>query len=212
MEQVIHVFHGFLGTPEDFSFLKGEGVLVHDIYDLKRGFEISSKDTLIGYSMGGRIALDLAKRINYQLEKIVLINAHPGLSTQEERQNRKHFEDNVLLRLQTNSKDEFIKYWNNLPIFEFDSPIEVIDQERFQQSARIFDLYRLSNQENHLETIQLLKEKCLWLIGTEDAKYMSLAQELLLPRGIRVKTLQGGHRLFQRPELIKKILQEEHIL
>lgn len=56
---MIHVFHGFLGSPEDFQFLNGEDVQVHDLYSMNQYPEIGLDDTLIGYSLGGRIALEI---------------------------------------------------------------------------------------------------------------------------------------------------------
>lgn len=212
MESVIHIFHGFLGSPNDFSFLIRKDVILHDVYNLNSAPKIRPDDILIGYSMGGRIALDLGKKIHFNIKKIVLINAHPGLSTQEDRESRKKFEASILERLKTSSMNEFMSFWNALPIFKFDAPIELRDEDRFTRSANVFDHYRLSMQENHLENVTKIKDKVLWIIGSQDEKYVSLARETLVPMGIFVKYIEGGHRLFQKPEELKKILKEEHIL
>ena len=60
---MIHIFHGFLGSADDFSFLKSDEIVVHDLYSMKEPPHLNANDTLIGYSMGGRIALDLAPTI-----------------------------------------------------------------------------------------------------------------------------------------------------
>ena len=209
---MIHVFHGFLGSPEDFNFLKGPQVILHDVYQMEKFPEIKSSDTLIGYSLGGRIALDIAERNNFNLKKIVLINAHPGLTTEKEKLNRKNFEVTILQELKRQTLPEFMSYWNNLGIFLFDEPIKLTDEARYRKSAEIFDHYRLSNQKDHLPGILENKNKVLWIIGSLDEKYMDIAREKLVPNNIPVKFIEGGHRLFQRPAELVKILKDESIL
>ena len=84
--------------------------------------------------------------------------------------------------------------------------------ERYRKSAEIFDRYRLSNQKDHLPMILRNKEKVLWIVGSLDEKYMDMAREKLLPNEIPVKFVEGGHRLFQHPELLLKILKDESVV
>lgn len=208
---MIHVFHGFLGSPEDFSFLQGPEVKLHNLYDFKVLPKIDPNDVLIGYSMGGRIALEIAHSVNFNLKKIVLMNAHPGLQSDEERIYRKEFEEKVLNSLSTSSKEEFISWWNELPLFHFDKPIRPSD-EIFQHSFDLFQMHRLSDQKDYLPFIIQHKEKFLIILGLFDEKYMDLGSEFFVPNGIRVKGIPGGHRLFQYPNELKRILNDEGIL
>ena len=209
---MIHIFHGFLGSPQDFSYLYQENVISYDLYEMELNPEIGPQDILIGYSMGGRVALEIASKNNYQLNKLILINAHPGLATEEERANRTLFENRVIQELKEKTKEEFLSEWNSLPIFEHDLPVEVKDDERFKKSVELFDRYRLSKQRDHLPEIVKNKEKVLYIVGLQDDKYMNLAESLLLPHDIRVKGILGGHRLFQKSEELKQVLQDEGIL
>jgi pimeloyl-ACP methyl ester carboxylesterase len=208
---MIHIFHGFLGSAEDFNYLKNDKVILHDLYKMSETPVIGPDDILIGYSMGGRVAMDLARKSNYNLHKLVLINAHPGLPDEELKIHRKEFETKVLQELKVRTKDNFLDWWNSLPIFTFDQPIDVSD-ERFQQSSALFTRYLLSEQENHLPLMQKHHEKILYIAGLFDEKYMELVSEVLLPSGIAVKGIPGGHRLFQHPNELKQILQEEGLI
>lgn len=207
---MIHIFHGFLGSPEDFQFLKSDNVVLYDLYDLKLPV-IAPQDILIGYSMGGRIALEIAEKNHYNLKKLVLINAHPGLNNDESRMDRKVFENKVTQELKTKSRDEFLAWWNLLPIFTFDAPIET-SEDRFKASADLFWKYRLSEQKDYLPEMIRHKDKILFIAGLFDEKYMELASELLIPEGIPVKGIPGGHRLFQNKEEMKQILTSEGII
>lgn len=209
---MIHVFHGFLGTPEDFKFLAGPGITLHDVYAMEEFPEISPHDTLIGYSLGGRIALDVADKNNYKLKKLVMINSHPGLSSEKERLFRKNFEVTILQELKTSSLNDFMNSWNKLPIFLFDKPATLESPERYRKSAEIFDRYRLSNQKDHLPMIMKNKDKVLWIIGSLDEKYMDMAREKLLPNDIPVKFIEGGHRLFQHPKELLQVLKDESVI
>ena len=85
---MIHAFHGFLGSPSDLSFLKSENNLVHfhDLYeeDLS-AIHIGPEDTLIGYSMGGRIAMEVAVRHAFNLKKLVIIRSEEHTSELQSR-------------------------------------------------------------------------------------------------------------------------------
>lgn len=208
---MIHVFHGFLGSPEDFSFLQGKDVVIHDLYLMENYPEIGSDDTLIGYSLGGRIALEIAHKKNWNLKKIVLINAHLGLENDEEKMHRAEFETKIIQELKTKSRNDFMEFWNSLPIFFHDGPISVTE-ERYQQSSGLFDRYRLSKQNNFLPDIVSHKDKVLYIVGLFDEKYMDLVSEVLMPDNIPVKGIPGGHRLFQQSAALKEILVSEGIL
>jgi 2-succinyl-6-hydroxy-2,4-cyclohexadiene-1-carboxylate synthase len=211
VEQVIHVFHGFLGTPADFSFLHGDDVKLYDLYTMESFPQIDPDDVLIGYSLGGRIALEIAEANQYQVKKIVLINSHPGLVSDEKRAKRCEFENSILEKFKL-PMPEFINWWNALPLFRFDTPVKLNDNERYQKSRELFDRYRLSNQKYHLPNILPHREKFLWIIGLQDEQYMTMAKEELIPNDIQVKYLDGGHRLFQNNVVLKKLLQDECLL
>ena len=209
---MIHVFHGFLGSPDDFLFLKREDIILHDLYDMSTLPKITEDDVLIGYSMGARVAMEIAHKNHFKLKKLVIINSHPGLETEEEKVFRRTFEESVLEKLKTMTKDEFLIYWNALPLFAHDKPLEKISEERFQKSADLFDKFALSRQENFLPAIAENKDKVLWIVGLQDEKYLDIVSEKILPFDIQVAGLPGGHRLFQKQIELKELLQNEGIL
>lgn len=208
---MIHVFHGFLGSPDDFQILKDTDVQIHDLYTMDKYPDVGPDDTLIGYSLGGRIALEIAHEKHYQVKKVVLINAHPGLEDDQERMDRRQFEAKIINDLKASSSDEFMDFWNSLPIFFHDAPISVTE-ERFNKSAELFDRYRLSKQKNFLPDILKHKDKILYIVGFFDEKYMDLVSEVLIPAEVPVKGIPGGHRLFQHAEALKQVLIDEGIL
>ncbi len=208
---MIHIFHGFLGSPDDFSFLRQDDVILHDLYEMTSPPKIHESDTLIGYSLGGRIALELASSYQYKLKRLVLISAHPGLSSEEERVHRREFELKVVQGLQTKNRENFLSWWNGMPIFSSDHPITTTEK-RYLGSLNLFLKYRLSDQVNHLEEMKLHKNKILYLSGQYDEKYMDLASKILLPNQFHVKIFLCGHRVFQLKNEIRETLHSEGVL
>ncbi len=194
---MIHVFHGFLGSTSDFQFLKDKNVILHDLYATVP--KTDAQDTLIGYSMGGRLAMELARKNGFQ--KLILINAHPGLEDDKEREIRSLWEEEVLERL--TDPETFLTWWNALPLFRHDKPLTHVPQG----SAELFKKMLLSRQENFLPFLKENKGRVHWILGENDPKYSALAGKLT---DFNVHLIPGGHRLFQHPEnilpLIKKLI------
>lgn len=192
---MIHVFHGFLGSPRDFQFLNGPGISLHDLY--KETPQTNPGDILVGYSMGGRLAMELAKKNGFR--KLILINAHPGLVDDKEREVRSQWEEEVIGRL--NIHGTFLSWWNELPLFKHDRPLKIIPKG----SEELFQKMRLSRQENFLPFLKDNKTKVHWILGADDPKYSMLAETL---KDFDVQLLPGGHRLFQTPQVLEPAIRK----
>lgn len=192
---MIHFFHGFLGSKRDFEFMKSEQVLLHDLY--QEIPKTNHSDVLIGYSMGGRLAMELALRNGFK--KLILINAHPGLENDAEKEARSDWEKEVLERL--GDPGAFLDWWNALPIFKYDRPLKVIPNG----SSDLFRKMLLSKQENFLPFLLENKDRVHWILGENDPKYSALAVKL---SAFDVHLVPGGHRLFQHPDILKQIINE----
>ncbi len=192
---VIRIFHGFLGSPADFNFLKGDGVILHDLY---QGTPVTnSSDVLIGYSMGGRLAMELGMKNGFK--KLILINSHPGLTDDKEREIRSLWEEEVLERL-TDTKS-FLTWWNSLPLFRDDLPLTSVPPG----SDLLFKKMLLSRQENFLPFLHKNRDKVHWILGEKDPKYSALKEML---SDFDVHMVSGGHRLFQHPEKLLPLIQK----
>jgi hypothetical protein len=63
----------------------------------------------------------------------------------------------------------------------------------------------LSRQDNFLPFLQENKSRVHWILGAKDPKYSALAKHLT---SFDVQLLDGGHRLFQRPELLAPAIKK----
>lgn len=73
---------------------------------------------LVGYSMGGRLALDFALTYPGRVRRLVLESASPGLETDEERAQRRADDEKLAKRLEDEGIDSFVDHWEDLPLFE----------------------------------------------------------------------------------------------
>ena len=117
--------HGFLGKAEDWvpvcSFLPpchciGFDLPGHGNSPFTEKFDIDIPHFhLVAYSMGGRIAL---QQFAKKAATLTLLSVHPGLKTEEEKQNRIESDRawaQLLLELPI---DEFLTRWSDQPIFK----------------------------------------------------------------------------------------------
>ncbi len=108
--------HGDSPKPEDVAPYRMEACLDHLEQAMKRlGL---SKSWWVGYSMGGRVALQMAVNKPHLVEGLVLISASAGFPDLEARAARIEA-DNVLAdRIAGWGIEQFIDFWLDLPLFE----------------------------------------------------------------------------------------------
>src|SRR5690606_13785993 len=85
--------HGESEKPADPQRYRMEFV-ANDIIKLISAMT-SAPITLLGYSMGGRLALYLAAHYPQELNRLILESASPGLATEVERQQRRQSDEQL---------------------------------------------------------------------------------------------------------------------
>jgi 2-succinyl-6-hydroxy-2,4-cyclohexadiene-1-carboxylate synthase len=78
--------------------------------------------TLVGYSMGGRIALHVALAHRDRVKRLVLIGASPGLSDPRERAQRRRDDERLAQGVRRSSIEEFARSWAQTPVLAGLSP------------------------------------------------------------------------------------------
>jgi 2-succinyl-6-hydroxy-2,4-cyclohexadiene-1-carboxylate synthase len=214
---LIVFLHGFIGNinefdqaikllAEDFSYLTldlpGHGktkVLGSDecykiehiaqaIINLLDELKID-KCHLIGYSMGGRLALYLTLNFPARFIKVVLESASPGLATEAERLERVRSDAKIARKLSRSIiKTDFATFllnWYNQPIFghiknhpEYDRMIESRLQNNPQELEKSLRLMGTGCQPSLWEKLQENKIPMLLLAGEYDEKFISINKEM----------------------------------
>jgi 2-succinyl-6-hydroxy-2,4-cyclohexadiene-1-carboxylate synthase len=76
-----------------------------------------SEGAVIGYSMGGRLALHFARRHPDLVDRLVLESASPGLESDGERTARRAADEKLASMLEREGIEAFVRHWEGLPLF-----------------------------------------------------------------------------------------------
>ncbi len=210
---MIHFFHGQFDHPTMWNNYKFDehSTRIYNLYDLTvediNQLKIGPNDILVGYSLGGRVALRVAVNNNFDVKKVILLSSHPGLESSEI-EDRMLWEEEIILRLRTSSLDDFFTYWNSLPLFNQSQDYRPIDKALFKKSITLFENHRLSQQPNYFEEMNNNREKILYVFGYQDKKYAEIAWNLAL-RGIKTIGIQSDHRVHLKKKYIQEIINSE---
>jgi 2-succinyl-6-hydroxy-2,4-cyclohexadiene-1-carboxylate synthase len=180
---VIRTLSGFLGLPSDWDFLPWP----HDP---------SHGDVLLGYSMGGRLALQLLESQHFRAAIIV----SAGLNAPDEE--RRLRDEAWARRFESEDWASLMRDWNAQPVFGG----HVIDrQERDYDRAELARQIRESSPAvlppPRLESIET---PVLWIAGERDAKYVEIGRRAVqrLPDAELWICPDAGHRVpWEQPEL-----------
>ena len=191
-----HCLHGFLGKPQDWSAFFPDSSLHYDLFSAARtpypanlvewGDAINRDATvtprpriLLGYSLGGRIALHALAQGPELWSAAVIISAHPGLSSASEKKERLKQDEMWARRFVSDDWTKLMQDWNAQSIFAGLSQQRV--EKEFSRSilSRVLVSCSLGQQQDLRPSIQAHRIPILWISGERDAKYRAIADEVV---------------------------------
>lgn len=99
--------------PEDYT-IESAGKFIIELLD---DLEIE-RAIIVGYSMGGRIALYTALEYHNRFDALIVESAGPGLRTEQESSKRIAEDEKNIEKLDKLGMQRFIDYWYDMPLFE----------------------------------------------------------------------------------------------
>jgi 2-succinyl-6-hydroxy-2,4-cyclohexadiene-1-carboxylate synthase len=202
--------HGFLGAKEDwasmFPFFESRFFCIafdlpghartaysDDILStIKTAIDgiTSTKPLLIGYSMGGRIALQLQESAS----ALIALSAHPGLASREEKETRKRIDQEWADKLLHLPFDTFLAEWYTQPIFHsfLHNPtfLKTLIKRRKRQNPKHLALVLKQMSLVHQKRIKCFLCPTLFMYGEEDWKYRQLYCKL--PQTVAVRSVKDA--------------------
>ncbi|MGE9268169.1 MAG: alpha/beta fold hydrolase [Verrucomicrobiales bacterium] len=161
----------------------------------------SPGDVLVGYSMGGRLALHALAAAPGHWSRAVLVSTHPGLKREEERLARCENDRVWAERARSLPWPEFLAKWNGQSVLAGDRELVWGDrlslENQRQAVARSFEDWSLGCQGDFRPFLRSCQTPLSWLVGKKDEKFSGLAQELQsITQVIDYQLIENsGHRI-----------------
>lgn len=160
---------------------------------------------LVGYSLGGRLALGMLARHPGRFAGAVVVGAHPGLLDAHERAARAAEDDARAEALLRDGLPAFVDAWERLPLFATQAalPGEAWARQRaarlahraesLAESLRVLGLGRMPPR---WDALGALRERTTVVVGGRDEKFLALAERLAAAVGAEVERVEGaGHNV-----------------
>ena len=185
---------GFLGCKEDWEevrsyFVEQETVALDLPYEhveekLLEQMDPFTRDPLIlvGYSMGGRIALHLQHKYPQRFEKVIVISAHPGIENAVDRLKRQAEDEVWIRKLETVPFEQVLTEWYNQPLFsslkERSEGFDKMMQRRQQTDPHQWAILLRTWSVGRIPPLKKFSSKTVFLYGEKDEKYAELYRPL----------------------------------
>jgi 2-succinyl-6-hydroxy-2,4-cyclohexadiene-1-carboxylate synthase len=159
---------------------------------------------VLGYSMGGRVALHLALVAPGRVEALILESASPGIDDPGERAARVRSDEELAAFIEREGVEAFVDRWESVPLFatQRSLPHAVYARQRAQRLANhprgLANSLRgmgAGAQEPLWSRLGEIRVPTLLIAGALDEKYRALAREMaeLMPDAGAVIIPDAGH-------------------
>jgi 2-succinyl-6-hydroxy-2,4-cyclohexadiene-1-carboxylate synthase len=156
---------------------------------------------LLGYSMGGRLALHALLEKNHPWQAAVIVSTHPGLESATERETRRAADAAWASQALMGNWQEFLNTWNAQAILG-DHTIRNSQASgslvmRRREIARSFVDWSLGTQAPLWDRLHEIMIPVLWVVGENDTKFREVAERAVakIPHARLVIAPASGHRV-----------------
>jgi 2-succinyl-6-hydroxy-2,4-cyclohexadiene-1-carboxylate synthase len=173
---------------------------------------------LLGYSMGGRLALYFAVHHPQRLITLTLESASPGLAEAAERSARRIQDDALAGRIERDGVSAFVDEWERLPLFATQSRLPEAERARLREGRLRNNAVGLANSLRGMGTgtqpplwdrLTALHVPTLLVCGALDTKFVTIAQQMgaLIPRAQLAVVPDAGHTVhLEQPEVFRALV------
>lgn len=234
------LLHGFSGSPQSLAEVEGvaEGSVtptlgghlstpvVGGFWDEVERLAELGRDCpgLLGYSLGGRFALGILARYPRRFQHAVIISAHPGLKTDQERAERREGDARFVQLLRERGLTAFVDAWQALPLWASQGSLpEAVKQAQREQRLRhdaaglaeSLLQHGLGEMPDLRPKLREVQTRVELVVGARDPKFVALGEELsgVIPGSRLIHAPGAGHNLLlERAELVCGLVLRENAL
>jgi len=196
--------HGLSASPPDFNRYQMANI-ANDIITLLDQ-QTNQPAHLLGYSMGGRLALYLAVHYPQRFKSLILESSSPGLKTEAEREERRQRDNALADRIEQDGIPAFVAFWESLALWDSQHQLSSEAHARLRQQRLKNTQVGLANSLRGMgtgvqpplwENLLDLHLPTLLITGKLDKKFAGIAHEMapLLPKANHITIPNAGHTL-----------------
>ncbi len=190
----IIALHGFLGLPTDWEACAIPNLIAIDLHDLRfpkpsQGLEAWAKAfnrfirsqpfvdrVLLGYSLGGRLALHVVLQDPSLWKGAIFLSTHPGLQTDHEKAERLQSDKLWADRFLVDPWDKLINAWDEQPVFKHSvTPHRPESAFNRRTLAEALKGWSLGHQQDFASKFLSFPIPYLWAVGEHDHKFQRIA-------------------------------------
>jgi 2-succinyl-6-hydroxy-2,4-cyclohexadiene-1-carboxylate synthase len=176
--------HGESTEINDSSALWSFEGVITGINDILVSMDIS-KIILVGYSMGGRIALGYVNKYPDLITKLIIESASPGIENEDERKARWINDQKIADRLNKGSFNDFLKFWYDQELFKgikdhqnFNTMLDVRKRNNPKLLAKALLVYNPAKQASYWNRLDKIHLPTLLIGGKQDKKYSEILSRM----------------------------------
>ncbi len=208
--------HGKSATPSDHSRF-ALSLLAHDLAHVLDQLGVT-RTAVIGYSMGGRAALQFALSHPERISALVLESVTSGIESQSERASRIDSDMALADMVERDGVPEFVHFWERLPIWSSQASLSSRDRAALRAQRLDNNASGLANSlrgagagahPSVLKQLSLLSMPTLLVAGALDPKFASLAHAMEQQiQGARAEIVPGaGHTVhLEKPAEFRSVV------
>ncbi|WP_223595788.1 2-succinyl-6-hydroxy-2,4-cyclohexadiene-1-carboxylate synthase [Neobacillus bataviensis] len=196
--------HGKTDSPENSNRYQIEKA-ANDLKSILDHLGAKQVD-LLGYSMGGRLALTFAVLFPERIRNLILESASPGLQSEADRETRRMKDAELANFIKDKGLTEFVDYWEEIPLFSTMKRLPLTIKKSIRLQRLNNSPLGLANsligmgtgaQPSWWQNLQQLSCEVLLVTGSEDKKFCTIAEKMLkgLENGTWVVVENSGHAI-----------------
>ncbi|HDR8185843.1 TPA: 2-succinyl-6-hydroxy-2,4-cyclohexadiene-1-carboxylate synthase [Bacillus thuringiensis] len=211
------VGHGKTESPEDVTHydIRNAALQVKELLDYLH----IEKAHILGYSMGGRLAITMACLYPEYVRSLLLENCTAGLEREEDRKERREKDERLAQKIEREGIRSFVSMWENIPLFETQKSLAKSVQEAVRKERLANNPKGLANslrgmgtgaQPSWWDELQNLKMPVLLMNGEHDKKFFRILKntEKCVSGAKFVKIDGAGHAIHvEQPEKFDTIVK-----
>jgi 2-succinyl-6-hydroxy-2,4-cyclohexadiene-1-carboxylate synthase len=168
---------------------------------------------LLGYSMGGRLALYIARHYPHLVQSLILESSSPGLATEAERAARRQQDEALAERIEREGIPAFVAYWESLPLWQSQTGLDTAVRQALHAQRLANQPHALAHSLRQMGTgaqpslwaeLPQLTLPILLLTGELDPKFCHINQQMAaqLPHATWHVVPQAGHAVHLEQPLV----------